>query len=270
MSFNIIYKNITTQSVNSTTSKYAPQKSMSQLGFALERIINTLGKHFNLSKPFMFTKADIKDGFWRLVVSESAAWNFCYTLPPTSSTTTIDDIDIVVPTSLQMGWTESPPYFSAASETARDVIEWLETSPTPLQPHPLEHHMCDNTTPPTITKGNVDINEVYVDDFIGGTNNLEATHLAHLARAILHGIHSIFPPPSITGHQGEDPISIKKLSSGEGKWSFEKEILGWTIDGKNFTIFLEKSKTQKIITTIKKVTKQKSITLKNSNNSSES
>ncbi len=37
-------------------------------------------------------------------------------------------VQIVVPTLLQMSWVESPPYFCAATETARDVAtDYIET-----------------------------------------------------------------------------------------------------------------------------------------------
>ena len=37
-------------------------------------------------------------------------------------------VRLVVPTSLQMGWIESPPCFGAASKTGRDVAEeYIET-----------------------------------------------------------------------------------------------------------------------------------------------
>jgi hypothetical protein len=57
-------------------------------------------------KIFM-AKWDIKDGFWRLDANERDEWNFAYVLqqPPG------EPIKIVIPTSLQMGWVESPPYF---------------------------------------------------------------------------------------------------------------------------------------------------------------
>jgi hypothetical protein len=48
---------------------------------------------------------------------EGEEYNFAYVLPQAASGL----IQIVVPTSLQMGWVESPPYFCAASETARDI-----------------------------------------------------------------------------------------------------------------------------------------------------
>jgi hypothetical protein len=39
-------------------------------------------------------------------------------------------IVLVIPTLLQMGWVESPPYFCAATETARDITS--EYSNTPI------------------------------------------------------------------------------------------------------------------------------------------
>jgi len=73
----------------------------------------------------MFSKLDIKDGFWRMAVNDENTWNFCYVLPSDDPNIDIDDIKIVVPNCLQMGWCESPPFFCAASETACDVIESL-------------------------------------------------------------------------------------------------------------------------------------------------
>ena len=37
--------------------------------------------------------------------------------------------------------------------------------------------------------------EVFVDDFILATNDLSMKHLTKLSRAMINGIHSIFPPP---------------------------------------------------------------------------
>ena len=53
--------------------------------------------------------------------------------------------------------------------------------------------------------------EVYIDDFIGVIQSREPDKLLQFSRALLHGIHSVFPPPDITGHGGHDPISEKKL-----------------------------------------------------------
>ena len=69
--------------------------------------------------------------------------------------------------------------------------------------------------------------EVYVDDFISMSNDIRCQHLLHTSRAMLHGIHEIFPPPAVTGHNGFDPIVEAKLRKGEGMWDITKEVLGW-------------------------------------------
>ena len=80
--------------------------------------------------------------------------------------------------------------------------------------------------------------EVFVDDFIVATNDTSMEHLQRFSRAMLLGVHSVFPPPLITGHQGKDLISQKKLQQEEGRWATTKEILSWLVDGTNFTIQL--------------------------------
>ena len=61
-----------------------------------------------------------------------------------------------------------------------------------------------------------------MDDFIQLAQTTDRNALRHCSRALLHGIHSVFPPPAITGHNGEDPVSLKKLDDGEGLWEVQK------------------------------------------------
>ena len=274
LSFQIRIKGKPQPSVNQTTNKLAPQKAMAGLGRALQRIIHMLADNHDMNTPFKFSKCDIKDGFWRMIVSEEDSWNFCYILSPPSKSTPIEQIEIIVPNSLQMGWCESPPFFCAATETGRDIISELYKRLDQIPPHPMENWMVDKT----ITKPTQDMNtttensktpkqlttnliEVYVDDFIAATNQLDDKHLTQLSRAVLHGIHSIFPPPNISNHCGGDPISEKKMEKGDGKWEYKKEILGWIFDGKEFTIFLPPEKSKKVQTAIKQLSKRKTATL---------
>jgi hypothetical protein len=53
--------------------------------------------------------------------------------------------------------------------------------------------------------------ETFVDDFINIAQTAHVEQLWHICQALLHAIHSVFPPPQITGHDGDTPISIKKL-----------------------------------------------------------
>jgi hypothetical protein len=100
--------------VNATTVKNAPQGTIDQLGHSLTQIIHAFVKAEEDARIFM-AKWDIKDGFWRLDAEDGAKWNFAYVLPQHPAG---QPCYLVVPTSLQMGWVESPPFFCAASEMA--------------------------------------------------------------------------------------------------------------------------------------------------------
>ena len=89
--------------------------------------------------------------------------------------------------------------------------------------------------------------EVYVDNFIqlAQTNNDEV--LQRCSQALLHGVHSVFPPPDITGYVGEEPVLTKKLLEGEGLWEVQKEILGWVFNGATRCIKLVEKKQAAIL-----------------------
>jgi len=112
-----------------------------------------------------------------------------------------------------------------------------------LPEHPFEDKMLDKARETawqrlSAAASYVNLVEVFVDDFIGATNNSTMKHLEHFSRAMLFGVHSIFPPPAFSGHHGQDPVSQKKLAQGEGSWETTKEILGWLVDGAKFTVQL--------------------------------
>ena len=256
LSFRLRHRNKLLPSVNSNTALLAPAEAMIQLGQCIHRIIATMADNYNPDQPFLFSKLDIKDGFWRVAVSDESAWNFCYAMPNSSSNKDdLDNIQIIVPNSLQMGWCESPPFFCAVTETARDVMEHL------LLQEKLPHHKfedimmnkTENTTRLVAAASCVNLLEVFVDDFMAITNNEQPYHLQHFSRAMLHGIHSVFPPPEISGHPGEDPISQKKLAQGDGTWEHTKEILGWMLNGLTYTIQLPQPKCAVITKQIKAI-----------------
>ena len=60
--------------------------------------------NFDLEYPFLLTKLDTTNGFWRLVVSHLQACNLFYVFPSSNDqTVSLDKAEIVVPTELQMG-----------------------------------------------------------------------------------------------------------------------------------------------------------------------
>ena len=62
----------------------------------------------------------------------------------------------------------------------------------------------------------------------------------------MNRIHSVFPPPHMSGHNGQDLIYKNKLESGEGQWEVRKEMLGWMVDGATRCIKLERDKESEI------------------------
>lgn len=253
------------KSVNASTDlRQAPLNAMNQLGKVLPRLIHTLATTEDPT-PLLFAKLDIKDGFWRVVMNENDRWNHAYVLPQRHPG---EDVLIVIPTSIQMGWTLSPPFFCAATETARDVGEDLANQPPGSLPtHPDEDEMhgprSDLPRLKEWTEGAHDaitrLLEVYVDDFIGLISAHNEESVKHFSRAMLHAIHSVFPPPDITDHKGEDPISRSKLKKGEGLWQTRKEILGWILDGLARTIELPPDKVEKLQKMIQKAKRSKGL-----------
>jgi hypothetical protein len=105
---------------------------------------------------------------------------------------------------------------------------------------------------------------VFVDDFIlAAVENESGTMLIHAARAALHSIHGVFPPPNVSGHKGgKDPVSEKKLAKGDARWAASKEILGFLLNGKTRTVQLTDAKAKAIVAEIIRVLKKKKIPLK--------
>ncbi len=140
-------------SVNETTIKSAPKGALNQLGHALSRIIHAFAEADDDAKNFM-AKWDIKNGFWRMDCKVREEWNFVYLLPQEPNKPT----KLVIPTSLQMGWVELPPYFCAATETARDIaLDYCNTPIGSLPLHKFNKHLTvdkDYNSLPSKAAGN--------------------------------------------------------------------------------------------------------------------
>ena len=116
LSFGLEHEGMKYPSVNKLTTKLANQKSMGQLGFVVWRLVHVMEANQEQGFPFWFAKLDIKDGFWQMAVKNEDAWNFAYVLPSLCKSTDIDETELVIPNSLQMGWCESPPFSAQAQK----------------------------------------------------------------------------------------------------------------------------------------------------------
>ena len=213
LSFSLRLSTHQIQSVNELTQKQSLEGVLDQLGTVLPRIITALAQTADDEVVF-FAKFDIKDGFWRLVCEEGAEYNFAYVMPQKEGEPT----KLVIPTSLQMGWTESPPCFDTATETARDIADtYVEAKE--LRKHYLEEWTKLSQDYKDLPSGERSKHlahcfEIFVDDFISVAIPQTKEDLNHLSRALLHSIHDLFP--ACESDPENDPISLKKLKKLEG------------------------------------------------------
>ena len=126
--------------INQEAAWGAPSEAM-QFGKALNRILQLI-LAANWHGPTYMLKLDLSDGFYRvrLRVEDIPTLDVAFPVGPG------EDPLVVLPLTLPMGWMESPPYFSSATETAVDLIN-LHASPSWDPPrHPLE--LAAGTQPP--------------------------------------------------------------------------------------------------------------------------
>ena len=170
-------------SVNNTTEKMAPAGAIDQIGKCLSQIIHAFAETDKDAKIFM-AKWDIKDGFWRMDCATGEEWNFAYVLPQEDGMPTT----LVVPTSLQMGWVKSPPYFCTTTETSQDVAtEYAETKLNSLTLHKFEKFVLGAPEYQALLEAGINpigfayMVEVYVDDFMSLVIPVSREQLRHIA-----------------------------------------------------------------------------------------
>ncbi len=154
-------------------------------------------------------KWDIKNGFWKMDAEEGAEWNFLYVLPQHLGQPSY----LVVPTLLQMGWVESPPFFCAASEMARDVAQdYCKTKLGTLPDHKFTNYVIGNKAYNKLPQQEDKENsfqyllEVYIDNFVSLVIPTSREQLCHVSMGTMTGIHDVFPAKEC---DSKDPISEK-------------------------------------------------------------
>ena len=123
-------------SINDTTTLSALNIPVKEIEKVLPRLL-----HYMWDTPtelhILFSKLDISDGFWRLIVQEADSYNFAYVLPQEAG----EPCWVVVPAAVQMGWVESPSHFCTVTETARDITQHCVDNQIVLPHDPIEESM---------------------------------------------------------------------------------------------------------------------------------
>jgi hypothetical protein len=127
------------RSVNETTVSLAPIPPIKELGNVLKRLLRFM-QEVPPEEHIQFSKVDLADVYWCMIVEQDSRYNFAYTLPILPGKPT----KIIIPSSLQMGWSESPGYFCAATESVWDIAQkWIEDG------YHLPNHNLEAFTTPT-------------------------------------------------------------------------------------------------------------------------
>jgi hypothetical protein len=168
---------------------------------------------------------------------------------------------VAFPLALPMGWTQSPPYFCALTETVADVAnERLRSGhrPTPHRLDALADTPTSNQTPspavpsiplnPSIshTRQPISSVDVFVDDFIALAQG-SPQRLQWVRRVLMDTIDDVLRPLDHADDQyRREPISESKLQKGDACWETRKTILGFVVDTISMTLELPARRQQRL------------------------
>ena len=129
--------------LNAETLSWAPREAI-QFGRALQRIFTKILKADPRDGAVHMAKIDAADGFYRVWVRLDDVPKLGVAVPTTPGSPPL----IAFPLALPMGWVESPPYFTAATETICDLANAALASRD--APHLWQHHRLEAVaaTPP--------------------------------------------------------------------------------------------------------------------------
>jgi len=236
----------TFSAVNQTSIPLFPKKAM-QFGDTLQRLLQRLVYCNPIYGPPLIAKIDLADGYYRVPLSPRVALHLAVVIPPDICNTPL----IAVPLSLPMGWSQSPPFFCAYTESIADLSNTPTNTTHP--PHPLlkssqlpHHPQHDAFHPSAVVLGTRDTaplqyTDVYIDDFIAIAQ--PPLHTSTL-KSLLHSIDAVFSDTTDTPRRAV--ISNKKLQQGDVTFSTFKRVLGWDVDTHRMTIQLPVHRLQKI------------------------
>ena len=273
------WKKKTHPSVNETTQDAAEQEAVKALGTALSSLLLHMFESSS-SWEIDWHKIDLSDGFWRMITEAGKEYNFVFQLPMREGDT---ERKYVVPSSLQMGWKNSPAFFCTGTEATRELIRRMLalTLASGLDVHHRHESFCTDAAPkpdfssvaPTPADQWCGLDDatlacrVFVDDFMQGLAGdpgrpeRKAQQL-WVARVALHAIHAVFPPPDVLEHKGgKDSVSLRKLEKGDAMFKLKEVLLGFLLSGESGagrTVAVPPDKFGKYVGRLRKALDQKS------------
>jgi hypothetical protein len=224
-------------------------------------------------------KVDISDGFYRVPLTLSSILKLGVALPSFPGMPPLIAFPLVLP----MGWTESPPFFCAFTETICDLTNEALRKHQRFPPHHLEHRVGKADLQPNAELGTdpfpqrpisvshqdklyaqpVALMDVFVDDFCGVGQQSRQNPLRNQRRALLHSIDRVFrPSDSQDNSERKEPIAVSKLDKGDAAWQNQKRCLGWDFGGRSKTLLVPAHRREKARATIQNMLSRKRSGLK--------
>jgi hypothetical protein len=264
--------------INKDTLKMAPEQSM-QFGKAIERLMQGLTRANPKFGDNNLYKVDISDGFYRVPLALSSILKLGVALPTFPGMPPLIAFPLVLP----MGWTESPPFFCAFTETICDLTNEALRKHQRFPAHHLEERAGREDFQPNTELGRdpfpqrpisvshkrrlyeqpMALMDVFVDDFCGIGQQSTQNPLRNQRRALLHSIDRVFrPSDSGDAPDRKEPISVSKLDKGDAAWQDQKRCLGWDFGGRSKTLLIPAHRRTKARTTIQTMLSRKRSGLK--------
>jgi hypothetical protein len=270
--------------LNQETIRLAPSESM-QFGRALPRLLQRIVHADPRHGPVHQLKGDIADGFYRVHVHPEDIFALGVAFPPAPDGTLL----IAFPLTCPMGWVESPPWFTTATETGADLANAALATDYEPPPHRLDEAASSpppavEPTPPLLPEPVFDsldapvpslpppepgdlpqgprrkplqYVDIYVDDYLGLVQG-GPRRQNRVRRILFESIDAIFRPldprdPNIR----QEPISVKKLLKGDGSWQTLKTLLGWVIDTILHTLQLPRHRLLRLVALLAELPRSK-------------
>jgi hypothetical protein len=241
--------------VNDDTIELCPAESM-QFGRALLHILQKIDRSEPRLGPVYLSKIDILDGFYRIAIRSEDIPKLAVMFPTAPGAEQLVGLPLVLP----MGWKQSPPLFTAATENVADLansnlesrqaslphlLDAISNTPIVLVPHPIVTTAGPETLAlPTGTRFHsskpvpVKSWDVYVDDFVGMVQG-SPKHRQHVKRTLLSSLDVVLCPLDDQDNvHRQEPASMKKMLKGDATWETRKVVLGWMLDTCAMTIQL--------------------------------
>jgi hypothetical protein len=203
------------------------------------------------------SKIDIADGFYRIAIRSNDVPKLAIMFPTAEGEEPLVGLPLVLP----MGWKQSPPLFTAATETVADLANTKLTDMKPSAPHRLD--LLSETPirfdpPPMVSaQGPASLPlpptgrrrwqakprpvkswDVYVDDFIGMVQG-NRNHRTHVKRILLSSLDEVMRRlDDADDVHRQEPALVKKMLKGDATWATRKIVLGWMLDTCAMTIQL--------------------------------